>query len=55
MSDAQAKKFYEVHAERPFYGELVPWTEFSPTDLAKRLRMVPSSAWAGLVAPITPR
>ena len=23
MTDAQAKKFYEVHAERPFYGELV--------------------------------
>src|ERR1700742_2788394 len=23
MSEAQAKKFYEVHAERPFYGELV--------------------------------
>ena len=23
MTDAQAKTFYEVHAERPFYGELV--------------------------------
>ena len=23
MSEDQAKKFYEVHAERPFYGELV--------------------------------
>ena len=23
LSDAQAKKFYEVHKERPFYGELV--------------------------------
>ncbi|MBI1683205.1 nucleoside-diphosphate kinase [Caulobacter hibisci] len=23
LTDAQAKKFYEVHAERPFYGELV--------------------------------
>ena len=23
LSDAQAKKFYEVHAARPFYGELV--------------------------------
>ena len=23
MTEAQAKKFYEVHAERPFYGELV--------------------------------
>ena len=23
LTDAQARKFYEVHAERPFYGELV--------------------------------
>jgi nucleoside-diphosphate kinase len=23
LTDAQAKTFYEVHAERPFYGELV--------------------------------
>ncbi len=23
MTEEQAKKFYEVHAERPFYGELV--------------------------------
>ena len=23
LSDAQAKKFYEVHKDRPFYGELV--------------------------------
>ncbi|MBU2163054.1 MAG: nucleoside-diphosphate kinase [Alphaproteobacteria bacterium] len=23
MTEDQAKKFYEVHAERPFYGELV--------------------------------
>lgn len=23
MSEAEARKFYEVHAERPFYGELV--------------------------------
>ena len=23
MTEAQAKKFYEVHAARPFYGELV--------------------------------
>jgi nucleoside-diphosphate kinase len=23
LSEAQARKFYEVHAERPFYGELV--------------------------------
>ena len=23
LSEEQAKKFYEVHAERPFYGELV--------------------------------
>ena len=30
MSEAQAKKFYEVHAERPFYGELVEFMTRSP-------------------------
>ncbi|MCO5260727.1 MAG: nucleoside-diphosphate kinase [Crocinitomicaceae bacterium] len=25
LSEEQAKKFYEVHAERPFYGELVEY------------------------------
>jgi nucleoside-diphosphate kinase len=30
MTDAQAKKFYEVHAERPFYGELVEFMTRAP-------------------------
>ncbi|KMO40213.1 nucleoside-diphosphate kinase [Methylobacterium aquaticum] len=30
MSDAQAKKFYEIHAERPFYGELVAFMTSGP-------------------------
>ena len=30
MTDAQAKKFYEVHAERPFYGELVETMTSAP-------------------------
>jgi len=30
MSNAQAKKFYEVHAERPFYGELVEFMTSAP-------------------------
>ena len=30
MSDAQAKTFYEVHAERPFYGELVEFMTSEP-------------------------
>ena len=30
LSDAQAKKFYEVHAERPFYGELVEFMTSAP-------------------------
>ena len=30
MSDAQARKFYEVHAERPFYGELVEFMTSEP-------------------------
>ena len=30
MSEAQAKTFYEVHAERPFYGELVEFMTEGP-------------------------
>ena len=30
LSDDQAKKFYEVHAERPFYGELVEYMTSGP-------------------------
>ena len=30
MTDAQAKKFYEIHAERPFYGELVEFMTSGP-------------------------
>jgi nucleoside-diphosphate kinase len=30
MSEAQAKKFYEIHAERPFYGELVEFMTRAP-------------------------
>ena len=30
MSEAQAKRFYEVHAERPFYGELVEFMTSAP-------------------------
>ena len=30
MTEAQAKKFYEVHAERPFYGELVDFMMSAP-------------------------
>ena len=30
MTEAQAKKFYEVHAERPFYGELVETMNSAP-------------------------
>jgi nucleoside-diphosphate kinase len=30
MSEEQAKKFYEVHAERPFYGELVDFMISGP-------------------------
>ena len=30
MTEAQAKKFYEVHAERPFYGELVEFMTSAP-------------------------
>jgi len=30
MSPAQAEKFYEVHKERPFYGELVEFMTSGP-------------------------
>ena len=30
MSEAQAKKFYEVHKERPFYGDLVKFMISGP-------------------------
>ena len=30
LTEAQAKKFYEVHAERPFYGELVEFMTSGP-------------------------
>ena len=30
LSEDQAKKFYEVHAERPFYGELVDFMTSGP-------------------------
>lgn len=30
MTDEQAKRFYEVHAERPFYGELVEFMTSGP-------------------------
>lgn len=30
MSDAQAKKFYEVHAARPFYNDLVKFMTSGP-------------------------
>ncbi|NRA10774.1 MAG: nucleoside-diphosphate kinase [Crocinitomicaceae bacterium] len=30
LSDAQAKEFYAVHVERPFYGELVEYMTSGP-------------------------
>ncbi len=30
LSEDQAKKFYEVHAERPFYGDLVKFMTSGP-------------------------
>lgn len=30
LSEAQAQKFYEVHAERPFYGDLVGFMTSGP-------------------------
>ena len=33
LSDAQAKDFYSVHKERPFYGELVAYMTSGPVDV----------------------
>lgn len=30
LTEEQAKKFYEVHSERPFYGELVEYMSSGP-------------------------
>lgn len=30
LTEEQAKKFYEIHAERPFYGELVEYMTSGP-------------------------
>jgi nucleoside-diphosphate kinase len=30
LTEDQAKKFYEIHAERPFYGELVEYMTSGP-------------------------
>ena len=30
LSDAQAKKFYEIHSERPFYNDLVSFMTSGP-------------------------
>lgn len=30
LTEAQAQKFYEVHSERPFYGELVEYMTSGP-------------------------
>ena len=62
MSEDQAKKFYEVHAERPFYGELVEFMTSGPVvvqvlegeDAVKRNRDVmgatnPSDAAEGTI------
>ena len=62
MSEDQAKKFYEVHAERPFYGELVDFMTSGPVvvqvlegeDAVKRNRDVmgatnPSDAAEGTI------
>ena len=36
MTRQQAEKFYEVHAERPFYGELVDFMISEPVNQRKR-------------------
>ena len=62
LTEAQAKKFYEVHAERPFYGDLVSFMTSGPVvvqvlegeDAIRRYRDVmgatnPKEAAAGTI------
>ena len=57
---ASADDFLIVEEERDLALSVLEavgglWTELASIDSAKRLRMVPSAAFAGLVAPITSR
>ena len=63
MTEDQAKKFYEVHAERPFYGELVDFMTSGPVvvqvlegeDAVKRNRDVMGATNPADAAPGTIR
>lgn len=63
LSEAQAKKFYEVHRERPFYGSLVAFMTSGPVwamalerdNAVAHLREVMGATDPGKAAPGTIR
>ncbi|MCF7796519.1 MAG: nucleoside-diphosphate kinase [Lentisphaeria bacterium] len=45
MSEAEAREFYAVHRERPFYGELVEFMSSGPSILLALEKANAVSAW----------
>ena len=52
LSRIEKKKSPSIFA---FSSLSLPCTAFSPSEVANNFRIVPSAAWAGLVAPINVR
>ena len=54
LTEAQAKEFYEVHAERPFYGELVEYMTSGPIVAAILEKDNAIPAWRDLMGATNP-
>lgn len=51
MSKEQAEKFYDVHKERPFFGELVEFMTSGPVVVMALSKENAVSAWRDLMGP----
>ncbi len=54
MTKEQAQKFYEVHKERPFYGELVEYMISGPVVVMALQKEDAVSAWRDLMGATDP-
>lgn len=54
ISEAQAKAFYAVHAERPFYGELVEFMSSGPTFVMALEKDNAVQAWRDTIGATDP-
>ncbi len=54
LSDAEAGKFYEVHKERPFYGELVKFMTSGPVIPIALEKAEGVAAWRKLIGATDP-